>query len=149
MVEIIQVAVKKDRKSCVKIITDCLTTITSKYYSPKFIENLVKKYKRKFMKRPELEVYVIKIQDKILGTGSISTRGQISDIFIDPNNHRKGFGQKMIRKLEEVAKKRNITELFLYGSVSAIEFYEKMGYFKVDQLDHGNGDIELRMEKSL
>ncbi len=52
-------------------------------------------------------------------------------------------------QLENVAIDNNLKNLFLYSAISAVGFYEKLGYVKVDQLEHGNEDIEIRMQKTL
>lgn len=101
------------------------------------------------MKRPGVQTFIIEKNGNIIGTGSISTQGQIRDVFIDIKNHKKGFGKKLMEKLENEAKQKNIKNLFLYAAISAVNFYEKLGYIKRDQLDHGDGDIEIRMEKNL
>jgi hypothetical protein len=51
--------------------------------------------------------------------------------------------------LEKIAKENNLHTLFLYSSISAVNFYEKLRYSKIDKLDHGEDNIEVRMEKKL
>jgi len=149
MSEIIREIQKKDRKFCLEIITSCLYELNSRNYTTKFIEYIVKSYKKNFMKSPEIKIFIIEKDGNILGTGSISAQGQIRDVFIDIQNHRKGLGKKMMEKLENEAKLTKIKTLFLYAAISAFQFYEKIGYIKRDQLDHGGGDLEIKMEKNL
>lgn len=62
------------------------------------------------------------------------TIGQIRRMRTHPSHRRKGYAQKIIRQLEEVAKHNNIAELRLKTSTQqkmAQVFYEKNGYKKV------------------
>jgi N-acetylglutamate synthase-like GNAT family acetyltransferase len=102
------------------------------------------------MRRPERSTFVIEKDGILVGTGSIIiAQRRINDIFIDVENHGKGFGKRLMVHLENIAKENNVQALFLYSSVSAVDFYGKLGYIKVDQLDHGKGNIEIKMEKKL
>ena len=148
MNEIIREIQKTDRKRVLEIINECLIVVNSKNYSSKFIKSLRKSYSKHFMKRPELYIFVIVKHDIILGTGSISSAGQIRDVFIDVKEQRKGWGKKLVKYLEDIAKNKNIEKLFLYSAISAVGFYEKLGYIEVDTLKHGNKDMEIRLEKN-
>ncbi|MFX0138293.1 MAG: GNAT family N-acetyltransferase, partial [Candidatus Hodarchaeota archaeon] len=140
---------KKDRKICIEIINTCLREVNSNNYTSEFIKYLVESYSKHFMKRPGITTIIIEKDGVIIGTGSISNQGQIRDVFVDVQNHRKGYGKKLMVQLEDSAKRKNIKTLFLYSAISAINFYEKLGYTRVDQLNHGDGDIEIKMEKTL
>ena len=149
MVTLIRKGQEEDRIHCLDIIKNCLFKVNRKYYTPKFINYLVESYEKKFLKRPELYTIVIEREGKVLGTGSLSTQGQILDVFIDINYHGKGFGKSIMSRLEDIAVKNNFSSLFLYSSISATQFYEKLGYSRIEELDHGDGDIEIKMEKKM
>jgi len=139
----------KDRNRSIEIIIECLLKVNSKNYSPKFIKYLVKSYKKNFLRRPGIHTIIIEEESKILGTGSISPQGQIRDVFVDPKYHKKGYGKKLMIQLENKAIQNENKNLFLYSAVSAVDFYEKLGYIKVDQLEHNKKDVEIKMEKTL
>jgi citrate lyase synthetase len=140
---------KIDRKRCIEIINSCLMEINSRNYSPKFIKYLKKSYSKNYLRRPEIYTSIIEQNEMIIGTGSISAKGQIRDLFIDIKHHRKGYGKKLLVYLEDVAKSKNLKKSFLYSAISAVKFYKSQGYTQVDQLDHGDGNIEIKMEKNL
>jgi len=123
--------------------------VNSRNYSSKFIKYLIKSYKKNFMKRPEIHTIIIEKDGNIIGTGSISAQGQIRDVFIDLKYHNKGFGKKLMIQLENEALNNKTNNLFLYSAISAVAFYEKLGYIKVDQLEYDKEDIEIKMEKTL
>ncbi|MFX0006767.1 MAG: GNAT family N-acetyltransferase [Promethearchaeota archaeon] len=147
--EIIREVQKTDRKKCLEIIITCLREVNRKNYSSKFIKYLVKSYSKNFMKRPDIYTIVIEKEGDLIGTGSISDLGQVRDVYVMISKHRKGYGTKLVKKLESEAKRKKIKELFLYSAISAVSFYKNLGYAKTGQLDHGNEDIETRMEKIL
>ena len=150
MTEIIREIQKKDRSSCLEIIQSCLLNVNSRNYTPEFIKSLIKSYEMNFMRTLERSIFVIEKNGILVGTGSIIIgQKRINDIFIDVDNHREGFGKKIMTYLEKIAKENNLQTLFLYSSISAVKFYEKLGYTMTDKLDHGDGNIEIRMEKKL
>ncbi|MFX0020714.1 MAG: GNAT family N-acetyltransferase [Candidatus Hermodarchaeota archaeon] len=149
MNEIIREVRKTDRKKCIEIILTNLREVNSKNYSSKFIKYLVKSYSKNFMKRSGIYTIIIEKEGEIIGTGSLSDLGQIRDVFIMVSNHRKGFGTKLMKNLEIEAKRKKMDKLFLYSAISAEIFYQNLGYINIDQLDHGEGNIEIRMEKSI
>ena len=146
MTEIIREIQEKDRQGCLEIIHSCILNVNSKNYTPQFIKSLTESYSKNFMRRPERSTFVIEKDDILVGTGCIIiSQGRINDIFIGVENHRKGFGKSLMLYLENIAKENNLQALFLYSSISAVKFYEKLGYTKVDQLVHGEGNIEIKI----
>ena len=150
MTEIIREIQEEDRQACLEIIQSCILNVNSRNYTPKFIRSLTESYNNNFMRRPERSTFVIERDGILIGTGSIIiAHRRINDIFIDVENHRKGFGKSIMAHLENIAKENNLQALLLYSSISAVNFYEKLGDTKVDQLDHGKGNMEIKMEKEL
>lgn len=150
MTEIIREIQDKDRSGCLEIIRSCLLNVNSRNYTPEFTKSLIESYNKNFMRSLERSTFVIEKNGVLVGTGSIIIgQKRINDIFINVDNHREGFGKKIMVYLEKIAKENNMQTLFLYSSISAVNFYEKLGYSKIDQLDHGEGNIEIRMEKKL
>lgn len=62
----------------------------------------------------------------------------IEDVIVDPNYRNKGIGSKLLKKLEEIAKKKNIVSIDLLSNTKskAIGFWKKNNY-------KPNGYIEL------
>ncbi len=92
--------------------------------------------------------YVCLEDGEIRGTGTL--RGdEIMAVFIDPDYQGKGIGIKLMKILENEAVKKGLNRVWLVAVLSAVSFYEKMGYsfirYKI-HLDWGKGVI---MEKHL
>lgn len=79
------------------------------------------------------------VNDEIVSIGGFrkisDSVGQIRRMRTNPDHRRKGYAQKIIARLEEVAKQNNLKELRLKTSKQqkmAQSFYEKNGYEKMD-----------------
>ncbi len=54
---------------------------------------------------------------------------EITDLFLNPNYHNKGYGKEMLSYLEgEIIKYTNESEFFLNPESTSINFYKKQGY---------------------
>ncbi|GAG90926.1 unnamed protein product, partial [marine sediment metagenome] len=150
MTEIIREIQEEDRPFCLELIQSCILHVNSRNYTPQFIKSLTESYSKNFMRRPERSTFVLEKDGILVGTGSIIlSEGRINDMFIDVENHNKGFGKSLMAHLENIAQENSLKALFLYSSISGVNFYEKVGYTQVSQLDHGAGNIEIKMEKKL
>src|SRR5258708_846696 len=76
-----------------------------------------------------------------------STEAKIRQMAVRPGHQGKGFGRVLIRSLEENFARRAFTHLFLHARMSAIPFYEKMGYEKAGDEFVEVGIPHLKMEK--
>lgn len=150
MVEIIREIQAKDRPRCLELIHSCILQVNSRNYTSQFIKSLTESYSKNFMRRPERSTFVLEKDGILVGTGSIIlSEGRINDMFIDVGNHRRGYGKSLMDHLENIAQENNLESLFLYSSISGVKFYEKVGYTQVSRLDHGAGNIEIKMEKKI
>jgi predicted acetyltransferase len=91
-------------------------------------------------------MYVFEVDDKIVGTGSISsywgseTESILLTIFVLPKYHNKGIGSKIIETLEQDELFLRANRIEIPASITATEFYRKFGY------DYKNGVKELDEE---
>ena len=91
-------------------------------------------------------MYVFEWQEKIIGVGAISsfwgseTESILLTIFVQPELHGKGVGRQIIRTLEGDELFTRASRIEIPASVTATEFYRKLGY------DFKNGIKELDEE---
>ena len=69
----------------------------------------------------------------IIGFADMS-KETIHRIYTHKNHQKTRIGTKLLKKLEETAKKQEITELKLISSTTAKTFYEKHGYTTTKQV---------------
>jgi ribosomal protein S18 acetylase RimI-like enzyme len=83
----------------------------------------------------EYEIYLVKINEQVIGTVSISKKDQhqlhIRSMAVHPDYQKRGIGLFILKKIVELAKIKNINSLFLETSKplkAAIKFYKKNGF---------------------
>ncbi len=92
-------------------------------------------------------------EELIIGTGSISsywgslTESILLTIFVAPEYHGKGIGRLIIQTLEEDELFKRAKRIEIPASITAVSFYEKMGYSFKDNQKLLDGDGHYRMEK--
>ncbi|MCX8015655.1 MAG: ribosomal protein S18-alanine N-acetyltransferase [candidate division WOR-3 bacterium] len=98
-------------------------------------------WKRSFfeydLRRPNGYVFVAKQDDIVLGyldAWQIDDEMHLANIAVAPNYRQQGIASKMLLKLIEIAKKKNIKSIYLEVRVSnkiARKLYEKFGFVNV------------------
>ncbi len=121
----------KDAEELSKLIRHTVKESNSEDYSEKAItvliehfssENLIKSARKK-------DILVAVENKKIIGTISLDDN-RISAMFVMPNYQGRGIGRKLIKRLERHAKQKELALLRVRSSLTAFEFYKKMGYTK-------------------
>lgn len=91
-------------------------------------------------------MYVFCIGDQIVANGSISscwgskTESVILTVFVLPEYHGKGIGKQIIQVLEQDEFFTRATRIEIPASITAVEFYRKLGY------DYKDGKKEVDKE---
>ncbi len=76
------------------------------------------------------DVFVAVINNKIIGMVEGNKKDKISRLFIDKTYQKKGIAKKLMKKIENMYKKKGAKKLKVYSSSYAIKFYEKIGFKK-------------------
>ncbi len=130
----IRTAEPKDAKSILKVHYDAVHKTASKDYSkeilhdwsPPVTNKRIEDYKKKSKGRV---IVVAEINREIIGFGTIVPKEcEIRAVYVSPKAKRKGAGTALLKKLEAIAKEKNIKKLNLESSITAEKFYNKNGY---------------------
>lgn len=133
------------------IVTRNLLEVNIKDYglefSKKHVEEFtVDKIKENFKNRTK--TYVALKDNNVVGTAGLDKSWYNDDgeywilsVFVKPKNHGEGIGKSLINKVEEYAKEINAKKLVVPASITACEFYHKLGY------KYANGRKELNEEQ--
>ena len=106
-----------------------------------------------FSKRKK--VFIALENEEVVGTAGIDKSWYNDDeyciltVFVKPECHGKNIGRSLILKIEEYAKKINIKKLVVPASITAHEFYYKLGYRYKDGKKELNDENMYIMEKVL
>ena len=101
------------------------------------------------------KVYVALINDTVVGTAGIDKSWYSHDeywiltVFVKPENHGQGIGTMLIKKIEEFAATLPIKKLVIPASITAHQFYYKLGYRYKDGKKELNDENMYIMEKLL
>ena len=138
------------------IIQDLLTVNINDYgieRVKKMAEDFtVEKLQNSLSKRNK--VFVALIDDNVVGTAGIDKSWYSDDeywiltVFVKPENHGQGIGKKLIKKIEEYATTLPVKKLIIPASITAHEFYYKLGYKYKDGKKELNDEDMYIMEKN-
>ena len=139
------------------LIIQDLLTVNSNDYGIERVKKMaedftVEKLQNSLSKRKK--VFVALIDDNVVGTAGIDKSWNSDDeywiltVFVKPENHGQGIGKKLIGKIEEYATSLPIKKLVIPASITAHEFYYKLGYKYKDGKKELNDEDMYIMEKN-
>ena len=97
--------------------------------------------------------YVVEENDTIIGCGAIGpywgseTESSLFTIFVLPEYQGKGVGRKIIEALEQDEYFLKAKRVEIPASITAVNFYRKMGYEYKNVIDHPGEEQLYRLEK--
>ncbi|MGB7604828.1 MAG: GNAT family N-acetyltransferase [Lutisporaceae bacterium] len=141
---------EQEAKKVSSIIQNNLLQINSKDYPEKVINKMCETFTPGYIIKmsKQRKMYVALIGDMIVGTASIED-DTIYTVFVDVKYHGKGIGEKLISLLEEIAANNGIQLVKLPASITALKFYERLGYCAVSEVESEEFGKDIIMEKYL
>ena len=84
-----------------------------------------------------------------VGTARMDDKGKIGRMAVLQDNRRRGIGRKMIRALMDYGRDNAITNFHLSAQITAIGFYNKMGFepFGEEFIEAGITHINMKLKK--
>ena len=141
---------KKDASIISKLIRRCLLEVNSKDYPQEIIHFAYEHYSsdkiiEKSLKR---SVFVAVEEGNILGIASLE-ENVVYTVFVDPDFHGKGIGTKLMKYVEKITNDQGYESIKTPSSLTAFEFYERLGYQQVEVYHSNEWGKNILMEKSL
>jgi len=86
-----------------------------------------------------------------VGTARMDGKGKIGRMAVLKNYRRRGIGRQMIQALMDYGRKNSITDFHLSSQVTAVGFYEKMGFesFGEEFIEAGIKHINMKLKDIL
>ena len=139
----------EDADEVALLVAKTLKISNSKDYSPKYIEDNISSHSAAILIERATwgHMYVVCDQVKIIGCGAIAgywgskTESILLTIFVLPEYQGRGIGSLIIHTLEQDEYFLRAKRIEIPASITAVEFYRKMGY------DYKNGVAELDEER--
>ena len=137
------------------VIAKTLKISNSKEYSKEYIKaNIVSHSAEILIERAkEGHMYVVCDDSQIIGCGAIAgywgstTESILLTIFVLPEYQGKGIGSKIIETLEKDEYFLRAKRIEVPASITAVEFYRKMGYDYKNGIDIVDDEQVYRLEK--
>ena len=111
------------------MICDTINTSYSGVYPVRAVQ-FFKEYhtENKILERSRAgEIVIIEKAGSMVATGAL-VENEILGVFVKPDCHGQGYGNRIMSELENRAKTQGILEIKLSVSLPSREFYEKLGY---------------------
>lgn len=121
-------------------------------YPGEAIEELVGFYSpEKIIERSNQHLTLVcTIGDDLVGSASLD-EDRVRNVFVDVSRQHSGIGRELMGAIEDLAREDGQEKLYLMAGISAVGFYEKLGYRTVRRQvrELGNTSIvEIQMDKT-
>ena len=146
---------ESDAREVSALIIQTLRTSNSKDYSQEYIEKDVKAFSPQgvIVRAGWTHFYVVCYGAVIVGCGAIGPywdkeeESSLFNIFVLPEHQGKGIGRKIIETLEQDEYFLRAKRIEIPSSVTACDFYRKLGYTYKNGIDVIDDEQLFRLEK--
>jgi GNAT superfamily N-acetyltransferase len=144
-----------DAEKTAEMIATTLKISNSRDYSEKFIEENIKSHDADVLiqKAKKGHFFVACDKEKIVGCGGITgywgslTESFIMTFFVLPDYQKQGIGKKIMQTLENDEIFKRAERIEIAASITACDFYKKMGYTLKDATRGVDEYGTIRLEK--
>ncbi len=140
----------EDARRVSYLIRKTVTEVNSQDYPPAVIRFMIHNYSptRIVEKVSNRLTYVAIHRSHLVGTVSLE-ENHISSLFVNPTCQHRGIGTKLMMPVESIARKTGYTTVNLGSSLTAYEFYKKLGYTTMRTEQSDKFGTYIVMEKNL
>ncbi|MGI1808688.1 GNAT family N-acetyltransferase [Pediococcus pentosaceus] len=115
-----------DEDSTLTMISKSIRETNQKDYNQKQIEVWSNIDKQKWKKSTLNNIALVAINSSgVIGFADMSTSGYLDHLFVHPKYQRQRIATSLVNKLEQTI---TSSEYSTYASITAVPFFEKMGY---------------------
>jgi N-acetylglutamate synthase-like GNAT family acetyltransferase len=141
---------KEDSLRVSELIRENLIKVNIKDYPEKIIKNMFERFTPEFINTIDnsRKIFVAEYNDVVVGTASLDN-DKVYTVFVDMNYHGRGVGKELMSNIERTALESGIKSLQLPASLTASEFYKKLGYHVVMEAESEENGKNIVMEKYL
>jgi GNAT superfamily N-acetyltransferase len=140
----------EDARKVAYLIHKALRESNSRDYPPRIIRAVGRLYTPARLRAAAVEytVFVAAEGERILGTATLAGE-YIQGMFVNPRYQGKGIGRKLMDHAERAAERRGVPAVKLNASLTAVDFYSRLGYRKVRNVFSEEGGKAVLMRKPL
>ena len=145
----------EDAAETAQLISKTLKISNSKDYSAEYIKEIIASYSAEALleKARDSHIYVACDGSKIIGCGAIASYcGSTEEsillmFFVLPEYQFKGIGRRIMQTLERDEYFLRAKRIELHASITAVEFYKKLGYNYKNGVEKLTDELLYRLEK--
>ena len=144
----IRKATKNDINQIIDIINNNLTVINALDYPKPVIDFMLAYYSKENIDKwiDDFTLFLVAEEDaKVVGNVALDGN-ELKALYVAPKKQGKGIGRKLINDLENRSKGKKI---FMYASLTAYDFYTRLGYTTVRKEEDPQMGMACLMEKEL
>ena len=132
------------------VIRQTMRVTNSQDYSMQILAPLVEYFSPEnvLLLSKERICLVAEIENRVVGTVALED-SELCAFFVHPDFQRKGVGTNLIKAIEDIAAKNKVEIIKFASSLSAVSFYEKIGYRKNGSDREETAGKQIGMEKHL
>ncbi|ANN47994.1 GNAT family N-acetyltransferase [Levilactobacillus brevis] len=138
-----------------QLIATTLLTTNQKDYTADYLTATIAKLQPQDLvdKATWTHFYVFYEGTELVGTGAIGSywgkadEASLFDIFVSPEYQGKGIGRAIVTTLEQDAFFKTAKRVEIPASITALGFYEKLGYQPKNHQTHPDNEQLFRLEK--
>ena len=129
MQTIIRLFDERDAEAVSRLIRDNLLHVNSRDYDASVIDYMCRMFTPSYLRETAVTrtMFVAEINGQVVGTVGLEG-DEVCALNVSPGEHGQRIGERLLPHVEDVALERNIHWLQLSASLTAVRFYEKMGY---------------------
>ncbi len=145
----------EDAEETASLIAETLLMTNSKDYSREYLEGIIASHSPEFIAESARggHMYVVCDDGRIVGCGAIAgywgslTESILLMIFVRPDHQGRGIGRRIIETLERDEYFLRARRIEIPASITAVEFYRKLGYDYKNGAAELDGELLYRLEK--
>ena len=120
---------ERDAETVSRLIRNNLTFVNSRDYEPAVIDYMCRLFTPDFLCEISATrtMFVAEENGKVVGTVGLEG-DEVCALYVDPDVHGRRVGERLLQRIEDFALSRHVHLLHLSASLTAVGFYEKMGY---------------------
>jgi len=142
-----------DASDVSQLVIDNLMLVNSRNYGEEAARQLARFYSPQLLLEYAQNggVCVAVEHSTIIGTATLD-QDRVRNVFVRVDHHKRGIGKILMQHIEDIARQQGEVRLVLRASLSAVVFYQKLGYAIVEEIEEQIGDAVIKvigMEKTL
>ena len=141
---------ERDAEAVSRLIRNNLTFVNNRDYGPSVIDYMYRLFTPDYLREISVirMMFVAEENGKVVGTVGLEG-DKVCALYVEPNVHGQRVGKRLLQHIEDFALESHVHILHLSASLTAVGFYEKMGYRSQDKEESELFDPAYIMTKLL